>query len=247
LLALLYPNKVRTREADVHVITSRDGLLQTLPELGALAGSGRTLGTGISALDALAPGGAFACGAVHEVLNPSTKYRSFLLPALLARSAVAQGWIAWCDCTGELYPTALHALGVPMNRLLVLRPSTPVEALWTMAECLRCRGIAACICPVGKISRIQARRLQLAAEHGGGIGIVLRGADALGWPYAAATRWMVSPARGERMVQRVRVELLHGHGGRIGQSVLLEVCRETNHVRAADKLADRSDKAFKTG
>jgi hypothetical protein len=230
-------------------------LLQTLPELGALAGSGRKLGTGISALDALAPGGGFACGAVHEVLNHSIQYRSFLLPALLARAACqddhdgqySAGWIAWCDSTGELYPTALHALGVPMHRLLVLRPPTPMDGLWAIAECLRCKGIAACIAPVGKISRIQARRLQLAAEQGGGIGVVLRGADALRWPYAAATRWMVSPARGERMVQRVNVELVHGHGGRIGQSVLLEVCRETNHVRAAVQLADRANRSIKTG
>jgi hypothetical protein len=94
---------------------------------------------------------------------------------------------------------------------------------------------------------VQARRLQLAAEQGGNLGILLRSADAIDWPYAAATRWRITPARGERMVQRVRVELVHGHGGRVGQSVLLEMSRETNHVRAVSELADRSDTKIKTG
>ena len=231
----------------MHVITSRDGLLQTLPGLDELPQAGKCITTGIAPLDALAPGGGFATGAVHEVLNPSIKYRSFLLPTLIARAACHLGWIAWFDSAGELYPTALHAMGVPMDRLMVLRPPTVPDGMWAVAECLRCRGIAACISPIGKISRVQARRLQLAAEHGGGIGIMLRGTDALRWPYAAVTRWVVSPARGERMVQRVRAELVHGHGGHVGQSVLLEVCRETNHVRAAGELADRKSAAIKTG
>lgn len=232
----------------MRVITSRDGLLQTLPGLGALPekGGGRTLATGVPELDALCPGGAFACGAVHEVLSGSGQIRSFLLPALLARSAAEFGWIAWCDIAGDLYPPALVSMGVPMNRLLVLRPKSPIEALWAVTECLRCPGIAACVAPLGKINRIQARRLQLAAEHGGSAGLVLRSIDALHWPYAAMTRWVMSPARGERMVQRVRAELVHGHGGRVGQSVLLEISRETNTVRATAGVADRPDQA-KTG
>jgi protein ImuA len=230
----------------VHVITSRDGLLQTLPGLDALRGSGRGLVTGLPQVDELLPGGVFACGAVHEVLGGSGNIRSFVLPALLAKPASETGWIAWCDLHGDLYPNALAAMGVPMDRLLILRPPSVPLAMWAVTECMRCSGVAACIAPVGKISRVQARRLQLAAEHGGGIGLVLRPADAVNWPYAAVTRWLVSPARGERMVQRLRVELIHGHGGRVGQSVLLEMCRETNTLRAATPMADRSDQA-KTG
>ncbi len=229
----------------MHVITSRDGLLQTLPGLGALRekGGGRTLATSLPELDALAPGGAFACGAVHEFLSGTGKTRSFVMPAILARPASELGWIAWCNPEGDLYPPALVAMGVPINRLLVLRPATLADTLWAATECLRCRGIAACIAPLEKITRVHARRLQLAAEQGGGVGLLLRPAAAIGWPYAAVTRWMIRPARGERMVQRVGVELVHGHGGRVGQSVLLEMCRETNTVRAAAAVADRSDQA----
>jgi protein ImuA len=231
----------------VQVITCRDGLLQKLPGLGDLPGkSGRMLSSGVPQLDELAPAGGFASGAVHEFLSGRGKVRSFLLPALLARSASQFGPIAWCDLDGDLYPPGLAALGVPINRLMVLRPKTPLDALWAVTECLRCPGIAACIAPVGRINRVQARRLQLAAEQGGGIALLLRSLDAVSWPYAAITRWVINPARGERMIQRCRVELIHGHGGRVGQSVLLEVCRETNLVRSADPMAHRPP-AAKTG
>ena len=57
--------------------------------------------------------------------------------------------------------------------------------------------------------------------------------------YAAATRWLVAPMRGERTIQRWTIQLIHGHGGRIGQTVILEWCREDNSVRAIEKLPDR--------
>ena len=85
----------------------------------------------------------------------------------------------------------------------------------------------------------------LAAERGGGIGLLMRsmiatrdGAEAP-QVYAAATRWVVEPVAGERTVQRWSVKLIHGHGGRVGETVILEHSRETNLVRAVKKLADR--------
>ncbi len=226
------------------------GLLQTKPGLGCLHGGsisgGRSLTLGLPILDNLLPDGVFHCGAMHEVLHglPGKRSRApLLMPALLARAAVQSSlpgsMIAWCDMDCDLYPRGLQALGIPMNRLMVLRPKTAADALWAVTECLRCKDIAACIMPASKLSRVQARRIQLAAERGGGIGVLLRPVEAVNWPHAAVTRWKVTPARGERMVQRVTVELIHGHGGRVGKSVLLEVCRETNHVRAVESVANR--------
>src|SRR5438067_2145540 len=63
--------------------------------------------------------------------------------------------------------------------------------------------------------------------------------------HAAATRWLVEPARGERTVQRWKIQLIHGHGGRLHQPVYLEYSRdwrqpETHRVRATDQLGDRA-------
>jgi protein ImuA len=225
----------------VPVITSVGGMLQTL-SASCVASPDRSqnLVTGLAALDALLPGGAFARGAVHEVLS-ATPMPSFLLPLLLSRTAARFGRVVWCDSQRQFYPPAAAAIGLPLDHLLVLRPPSVIDEVWAVTECLRCRGVAACVAPLPKLSHVQARRLQLAAERGGGMGILLRPAGAVAWPYAAATRWMVRPITGERMLQRWSVELLHGHGGRTGQSVLVEYCRETDHVRAIEAVAHRSD------
>ncbi len=70
--------------------------------------------------------------------------------------------------------------------------------------------------------------------------------------HAAVTRWLVRPERGERNVQRWRIQLIFGHGGRVGQAIILEHHRdpqqhrsllprlEAHPVRPAAELADRS-------
>ncbi len=227
----------------MRIVTSIESLRRALAAVrSAPACKDRVIRTGVAAVDGLSPGGSFAAGAVHEMLS-GTAVVPFLMPVLLAKSAARYGRVVWCDPRGEFYPPGAAAMGLSLDRLLILRPKDRAEQLWAMAECLRCRGVGACIAPVGRLSRIEARRLQLAAEAGGGIGVFLRSAMDDSGAYAAATRWLIRPARGERMVQRWSVELIHGHGGRLGQPVLLEVCRETHHVRAVEAVADSAGAA----
>ena len=199
--------------------------------------------TGLDLLDHLPPGGEFRCGAIHELLcgTEGSAPKSFAL--LLARAAqiAAGGMIVWSDPARELYPPALSILGIDPARLILLRPGNAAEEIRLLAECLRCRGVGATVASPRKLSRVEARRLQLAAERGGGVGLFLRppacrGAD----HYAAATRWIVRPVPGDDEAQRWSVELVHGHGGRVGCGVLLEVDRETGVMRASAALADRS-------
>ena len=143
------------------------------------------------------------------------------------------------DPHSEVYPPALAAMGFDLSRTWLLRTQSVADEMWAIAECLCCRGVGAVIAAPAKISRIEARRLQLAAERGGSVGILLRQTGRGDCIYAAATRWKVSPHPGERTVQRWAIQLLHGHGGRVGQSVILEWCREDNSVRAVEKLSHR--------
>ena len=224
--------------------------------------------TGLAALDALPPRGAFARGAVHEILSDPLDGTPLFLAMLLTRGAMGVeggGWRVedetkagarsllstphpppstssiWCDPRGTLYPPALAAHGIPLDRLFLLHPRAAADQTWAVAECLRCRGVAAVVaCVDYHLSRVEARRLQLSAERGGGVGLLLRPADRrTSSEHAAVTRWLVRPAPGERTVQRWSVQLVHGHGGRVGQAVILEHSRETNRVRAVEPLADR--------
>ena len=156
-----------------------------------------------------------------------------------------RGAVVWCDPQGKLYPPAVAAMGVPLDRLFLLRPKTIPDENWAIAECLRCRGVSATIASPRRLSRIEARRFQLAAERGKGIGILLRPYDRTANIYSATTRWLVSPQRGLRTVQRWRIELIHGHGGQVGQAVILEHHRETNSIQVhpvhpTQQLVDRS-------
>jgi hypothetical protein len=223
------------------VVSSANGLLRTLiASSDGVSGHRQRLLTHFSAIDELLPDGSLATGAMHEVLS-TTNTSAFLLPALLAKSAANFGQIVWCDFDRQFNPSAAAGLGLPMDHLLLLRPSRKTDELWAIAECLRCKGVGACVAPIARLTRVQVRQLQLASERGGGVGILLRPASAISWPYAAATRWMVRPQPGERSIQRCSVELIHGHGGRIGQTVFLEVHRETHHVRAVEALAHRQN------
>ena len=244
----LYPNIVRTMEVSMQLISCHDGRLLTLDEARLGGSSGRVFRTGLEALDDLLPGGAFACGSVHELLSQPMHGKPLFAATILARGAVrgepgvsgpaASGVIVWCDPEGELYPPALAARGISLDRLFLLRPK-PADLNWAVAECLRCKGVSAVVAAVPRLSRVEARRLQLAAECGGGTGILLRPTGSGADVYAAATRWLVRPAPGERTLQRWTIQLLHGHGGRLGNTVTLECCRENNLVRAFAPMADR--------
>jgi len=244
------------------LITSQGGRLLTLgealgdgPAVVATSSDVPSFRTGLPALDALAPGGALRRGAVHEILSGPSDGTPLFFAMLLARAACGASFqpasagrleacttTIWCDPGRSLYPPALVAHGIDLDRLLLLKPTCDAELTWAVGECLKCRGVGAVVAEVKarhRLTRVEARRLQLSAERGGGVGILLRPAGKASAEHAAATRWLVRPAPGERTVQRWAVQLVHGHGGRVGGVVILEHSRETNRVRAVEKLADR--------
>jgi len=226
-------------------VIGKEQLLRALTAKGIISANssrksrGKELRTGVAELDELAPGGAMAGGAVHEVLWRKSSPCPTTFALLLARAAQKNGGaVAWCDPDRELYLPALSAAGIDLRRLLLIRCAGRAEQLWALAECMACRGVGATVANVVRLSQVEARRLQLAAERGGGVGVLMR-QWAPSAPYAAATRWLIEPAAGDEGSQRWQVRLLHGHGGRTGKVLLLEVNRETRAVRASEVVADR--------
>jgi protein ImuA len=229
----------------MRLITCHKGQLRELASAALPGDGGRAFVTGLAGIDALLPGGGLAGAAVHEILSPAGEGLAVTFALLVAGAAMGKtnsnagvrGVIVWSDPGRTLHAPGLAAAGTPLEALYLIRPTTGADEVWAVGECLRCKGVAAVIAAPPRLTRIQARRLQLAAEAGGGVGILLRPAGAE--VYAAATRWLVEPARGERTIQRWKVQLIHGHGGRLGRPVFLEKHRETNTLRAVEQLADR--------
>src|SRR5205085_2689076 len=124
--------------------------------------------TGFHEWDAMAPSDGLSCGAVHELIWDPAHPQPRFVALMLARAALEQHRraIIWCDPHHELYPPAILSMGVPVDRLLLLRPQNAVDELWALTECLRSRGVAAIIASPPAMSRVWARRFQLAAEQG---------------------------------------------------------------------------------
>ena len=229
----------------MQVVSCHNGKLQSLVAAELKGRADRTFATGLDAIDHLAPSNAFARGTIHELLFAPAHGEPRFFATVLAQHASTGRQkqrclpIIWSDPRGELYPPALAAMGIDLKQLYLLHPPSPADETWAIAECLRCKGVGAVVAAPQFLSRVEARRLQLAAETGGCVGLLLRPAGKRSMHYAATTRWLVAPARGERSVQRWRIQLLHGHGGRVGETVFLECDRETHSVRATTQLADR--------
>ena len=144
----------------------------------------------------------FLRGALHEVFAADAGVATAFCALLAGRLARGGNFILWCGRprvldAGELYAPSLRGFGVDPERVLLVRARRDTDALWAMEEGLRSRGLAAAIGEVAELNLTAGRRLQLAAEAGGGAAIILRTDRGRPSPGAAATRWRIGepPAR----------------------------------------------------
>ena len=149
---------------------------------------------------------------------------------------IPSGVIVISDPKRKLYPPAAAQLGIPLARLYLLHPSNREQELWAIAECLASAGVCAVVAELGALNQVEARRLQLAAERGGSVGIFIRPATKSSSIYAAATRMLVTPASPTAIAQRWNLQILHGHGCQVGKNVVLEYNREEHTVHTSAEL-----------
>ena len=176
--------------------------------LGADEGS---LRLGVPALDDALQGG-LAGGALHELcpaseLQLGAAFGFGLAIAALAATGGRQVLYIQTDyaalAAGAPYGLGLDGLGLSMDRLMILRVAHPLDALWGFEEALKCPALAAVLTELpeaGAAADLTAtRRLALAAQAGGGLGLLLRHRPCP-LPSAAMTRWQVAaaPSRPDR-------------------------------------------------
>lgn len=196
------------------------------------------LSTGCPALDRLLPAGAMRRGTLIEWLSSGVGSGAGTLALLAARQAVEDGRpLVVIDRQAEFYAAGAAALGLPLEQLIVVRPRHPRDDLWAIEQVLRCPGVAAAWCQLPSLSDRGFRRLQLAAERGGAVAMLLRPLAVRGTPTWAEARLLVEPLSAPQG-RRVRVELLHARGGlNHHQALELEVNDEAGVVRLVPRLA----------
>jgi protein ImuA len=167
-----------------------------------------------TAIDTALPEGGLGRGALHDVLAPSEARMGAALgfcAMLLARSP---GTIVWIDALPDAWPPGLQGFGLDSYRLLLVPAPVLADALWAMEESLRCPDIGGVFLMLGQrgLDLTAARRLQLAAEAGGGIGLLLRLTEA--GRSVALTRWRIAALPSLAGEACWQVDLLHSRRGR---------------------------------
>lgn len=111
----------------------------------------------------------------------------------MAQAMQTSGAVAWIQPAQQRH--GLMPGGLPQDlveRLLIIRPKNETDLLWAAEETLRSSAIAMVVAkPTKPLSLTAGRRLQLAAEAGQTLGLMLI-ADGMG-SNAAETRWHCAP------------------------------------------------------
>lgn len=205
------------------LITQLAGEVQRIELAGRMAASafGRTqrvFSTGCAGLDHCLPSGGYDSGTVVEYFQTHHASSAMILALVAAREAMAatEGYgvvVDWCQ---QFYPPAAAAMGIDLKRLIIVRPTTLADRLWAIDQALRSPAIAAVVAEVEHLDDRAARRLQLAAERGGGVGLLVRRAEARHHPSWAEVQWLVRPLAVGTADRQLELQLLRARGGRIG-------------------------------
>jgi len=194
------------------------------------------ISSGCVALDRLLPDGGWKRGSLIEWLSAERGSGAGTLAIVAAREAAVRGGaVVVMDNQGWFYPPAAAALGMDLGNLIVIRAANPKDQLWALDQTLRCDGVAAVWAPQEKLDPHSFRRLQLAVESGGTLGLLLRDAGVRGRPSWSDVQLLVQPRRRNGSGWRMRVELIRCRGGRSGGAVELEMDDVTGVIRQASQ------------
>jgi hypothetical protein len=217
-----------------------------------------------------------------EERQSRSNYRSAALPfycsslvtlgLLAAREACREGGtLVVIDRRQLFYPPAAAAWGIDLDRLIVVRPRNARDELWAAVQSLQSPAVAALWAAIDRMDSRAFRRLQLAAQAGRALGVILRPCRARAEPSWADVRleatnfglriadWGLpqlirNPKSAFRnQIRYAHVLISHCHGGRSGDSAIIgidDVTRtvherrsfhDTHPLPVVAKLADSAD------
>ncbi|MFM9862355.1 MAG: ImuA family protein [Micropepsaceae bacterium] len=222
--------------------------------------------TGVAEIDATLNGGLMR-GTIHELMPkavPDIATAAGFAFALAARAETPAAHTLYIqhDFTaaefGRPYLPGLGLTGIDTRALVYLNVPRAEDVLWAMAEALKCRGFAAVIAEFPPATRVldltMTRRLALAAQEGGALGLILRHASGIE-PNAATTRWRIASAPstpdafGGLGAPTFQLDLVKNRFGQCGQWRVEWLSHERTFAiplsrRLARPFADGSDRTW---
>jgi protein ImuA len=212
----------------------------------------KVLPFGIETIDRVLPGGGLTLGALHEVAGGGNGAIDGAAAALFTAGIAARtkGKVLWCVVRQDLFAPALAQAGLLSGRVIYVEAGDDKALLACFEEGLRHGGLGAVVAEVARLSMTASRRLHLAAETSGAIGIAVRrwrrqteAAD-FGQPTASVTRWRVStlpatplPVAGIGRA-RWQLELIRCRAGE-SADFEVEACDAKGRIALPSNLVDR--------
>lgn len=208
--------------------------------------------SGATAIDRLLPGGGLRYGMLVEWLSERGGSGAATLGLLTAREACRSGGtLVVIDRAQTFYPLAAAAWGIDLKRMIVVHPRSARDELWAAVQALCSPAVAAMWAAIDRLESRAFRRLQLAAQAGRTLGLLLRPARVRGQPSWADVQLWVGRKRGQNYFSRlemnrslfsegkigltpfsgVQVRVLRSRGGRPGGAATLEIDDAAHTVR----------------
>jgi len=167
---------------------------------GGVIRSKTTLPFGVREIDERLPGGGLTYGAIHEFAGGGSGAVDGAAAAMFVGGIAARtkGKVVWCLARPDLFAPALAQVGLHPDRVIYVEAIKEDYVLESFEEALRFGGLGAVVGETVRLPMVVSRRLQLAAEGSGTIGLLIRRwrrqteAGDSGHPTAAATRWRIS-------------------------------------------------------
>ncbi len=236
--------------------------VRSLETAGRQATNKQTISCGCAALDRCLPDGGYVPGSVIEYLRamPGCGASTLAFTAAAAAMRSTNGFVVIIDTQHNIYPPALASWGIDLEKMVLVRPQSDVDALWAVDQSLRTPAVAAVVADVQRIDDRAARRMQLAAEQGSGLALLLRPASARRAPSWADVQWVVRglPSQDAEPTQnislrpgasaanahtapfpaedrRLQVQLVRVRGGTAGATVRLRVSARDGTLQEVER------------
>lgn len=217
--------------------------------------------SGLPALDALLPEGGFRAGTLVEwVIEDEGLGAEAPVLSAAQQAAIGGGLIVAVDRRRQFYPPAAVRWGIDPRRLIIVSPETWADELWALDQSLRSSAVRAVLAWPDRLDGRTYRRLQLAAEQGGALGLLIREARALRQACWAEVRLLIAAAeagggglpgrgavggaggQGDRLplppARRLRVAVLRTRHRLYGRQVEIEVDDEAGSLRVVSAMGD---------
>ncbi len=156
---------------------------------------------GVDAIDRRLADGGLAVAALHEIAPARAGLGDDAAATLFVAAAAARipGTVLWALRRRDLFAPGLALAGLGPERVLYAECGRDEDVLAVMEEGLRHGRLAAVVGEAGRAAMASTRRLQLAAEEGGTMALMLKrwrktDEDPLAAPSAALTRWRIAAA-----------------------------------------------------